>query len=52
MIPVKDLEDGKKIITLFAALEESDKNLVIGYLSALNDKQVRDREKQTKLAAV
>ncbi|MEZ3504097.1 MAG: hypothetical protein K1W25_11715 [Lachnospiraceae bacterium] len=52
MIPVKDIEDGKRIKTLFDSLKKEDKNLVLGYLSALNDKQLQDEPEKTEMVTI
>lgn len=36
----RDIDDGKKISALFLTLPEEDKAMVIGYLSALKDKEI------------
>ena len=46
MIPVKDVEDGKKIAELFEKLDETDKSMAAGYLSALADRSAREQERQ------
>lgn len=46
MIPVKDVEDGKRIAELFEKLDDVDKSMAAGYLSALADRSSRDREKK------
>ena len=52
MIPVKDIEDGKKIATLFESLNEDDKNAAVVYLSALRDRQLREEKVGTEKTAV
>jgi len=41
---LKDIEDGKKLNELFKNLSEENKNQVLVYLSALIDKQMKERE--------
>ncbi len=52
MVKVKDIEDGKRIKTLFDSLKKEDKNLVLGYLSALNDKQLQDEPEKTEMVTI
>lgn len=42
--PGIDTKEAVMFGTLFASITDQDKNLVIGYLSALNDKAVADRK--------
>lgn len=37
-----DIEDGKRIVDIFATLSEENKNMAIVYLSALRDKEIAD----------
>lgn len=37
-----DIEDGKRIVNIFAGLSEENKNMAIVYLSALRDKEIAD----------
>ncbi len=46
LISAKDVEDGKKIAELFEKLDETDKSMVAGYLSALADRSEREQERQ------
>lgn len=41
-----DTSDATKIDNLFKQISESDKNMALGYLSALADKAVADKGKQ------
>lgn len=41
----KDIQDGKKIMSLFESLTEEDKNLCLVYISALRDKQLISESK-------
>lgn len=41
----KDIEDGKKISSLFSTLSEENKTMAIVYLSALRDKEIADSSK-------
>lgn len=41
----KDIEDGKKISSLFSTLSEENKTIAIVYLSALRDKELADSNK-------
>lgn len=41
----KDIEDGKKISSLFSGLSEENKTIAIIYLSALRDKELADSKK-------
>ena len=47
-----DIEDGKRIVDIFATLSEENKNMAIVYLSALRDKEmqilIRHRKKVHK----
>lgn len=45
-----DTRDAVKIDELFKQIPEDDKNMVIGYLSALADKAVVDKGKQLQEA--
>lgn len=49
-----DVKGAREIEDLFAGITERDKDMVIGYLSALNDKAIADnsREQQDKPLAV
>lgn len=40
-----DIEDGKRIVDIFATLSEENKNMAIVYLSALRDKEIADSYK-------
>lgn len=48
----KDIEDGKKISTLFSNLSEENKTMAIVYLSALRDKEIADSGKSKEMAVV
>lgn len=37
-----DIEDGKRIVNIFAGLSEENKNMAVVYLSALRDKEIAD----------
>ncbi len=41
-----DVKSAREIGDLFAGITERDKDMVIGYLSALNDKAIADGSKQ------
>ena len=41
-----DVEDGKRIVDIFATLSEENKNMAIVYLSALRDKEIADSSKR------
>ena len=43
-----DIEDGKRIVNIFATLSEENKNMAIVYLSALRDKEIADSYKVRK----
>lgn len=43
-----DIEDGKRIVDIFATLSEENKNMAIVYLSALRDKEIADSYKAHK----
>lgn len=43
-----DIEDGKRIVDIFATLSEENKNMAIVYLSALRDKEIADSYKTQK----
>lgn len=43
-----DIEDGKRIVDIFATLSEENKNMAIVYLSALRDKEIVDSYKAQK----
>ena len=43
-----DIEDGKRIVDIFATLSEENKNMAIVYLSALRDKEITDSYKAQK----
>lgn len=38
----KDIEDGKKISTIFSMMSEESKTMAMVYLSALRDKEIAD----------
>lgn len=42
MLSKKDLDDAQRIADIFRSLSEEDKNTVNAYLSALNDRRLRD----------
>lgn len=42
----KDIFDGTQISSLFSMLTEENKNIAMGYLFALNDKEVMDRARK------
>lgn len=46
----KDIEDAKKISSIFADISEESKMMAIVYLSALRDKEIMDRDKQLQEA--
>lgn len=48
MLNQKDIDDGIRIAEIFRSLDESDKNAVNAYLSALNDKRLRDEQEAEK----
>ena len=41
----KDIEDAKKISTIFSTLSEESKTIAVVYLSALRDKEMADGER-------
>lgn len=41
----KDIEDAKKISTIFSTLSEESKTIAVIYLSALRDKEIADGER-------
>lgn len=41
----KDIEDAKKISTIFSTLSEESKTIAVIYLSALRDKEMADGER-------
>lgn len=43
-----DIEDGKRIVDIFATLSEENKNMAIVYLSALRDKEIADSYRTQK----
>lgn len=43
-----DIEDGKRIVDIFANLSEENKNMAIVYLSALRDKEIADSYRTQK----
>lgn len=45
----KDVDDGKKVFTLFSTLSEESKAMAVAYLSALRDKEIIDSEKRKEL---
>lgn len=45
----KDIQDGKKIAELFAILSEENKNIAMGYLSALRDKELADSKASRRM---
>lgn len=45
----KDIEDGKKISSLFSTLSEENKTMAIVYLSALRDKEIADSSKNKEV---
>lgn len=46
----KDIEDARKISSIFADISEESKMMAIVYLSALRDKEIADRDKQLQEA--
>lgn len=48
----RDIEDGKRISTLFSTISEENKIMVIAYLSALRDKEIADSGKKQELQQV
>ena len=42
------IDDGKRIANLFETLTESDKNIVLVYMSALRDKELADMDRAEK----
>lgn len=44
----KEIEEGKKISTLFSGLSEGSKTMAIVYLSALRDKEIADSGKNMR----
>lgn len=46
----KNIEDAKKLSSLFADISEESKMMAIVYLSALRDKEIADRSKQLQEA--
>lgn len=46
----KDIEDAKKISSIFADISEESKTMAIVYMSALRDKEIADRSKQLQEA--
>jgi len=45
----KEIEEGKKISTLFSTLSEENKTMAIVYLSALRDKEIADSSRNKEL---
>ena len=43
MMTKTDVEDAKKISEIFKSITDESKNMAIGYLSALKDKETADR---------
>lgn len=48
----RDIDDGKRISTLFSTLSEENKTMAIVYLSALRDKEIADSGKNKELQEV
>lgn len=46
----RDIDEGKKISTLFSTLSEESKTMAIVYLSALRDKEIADSGKEKRPA--
>ena len=44
----KMISDGERIANLFETLTESDKNIVLVYMSALRDKELADMDRTEK----
>lgn len=51
-LTTKDIDDGKRISELFAALPEESKMMAVVYLSALRDKEIADSGKKKELQEV
>lgn len=51
MLSQKDINDGIRIAAIFQSLSESDKNAVNAYLSALNDRRLRDEQQTAEKAS-
>lgn len=45
----KEIEDAKKITFLFSSASEESKNMALGYLSALLDKEAADKAREKEL---
>lgn len=45
----KDIDEGKSISALFSTLSEENKIMAVVYLSALNDKQIADSERNKEM---
>lgn len=45
-ITERDIKDGKDIAALFENISEESKIMIIGYLSALKDKEIADSGKK------
>lgn len=43
-----DIEDGKRLASVFSSLSEEAKMMALAYLSALRDKEVADSENESE----
>ncbi|MDE5965864.1 MAG: hypothetical protein K2G89_03435 [Lachnospiraceae bacterium] len=49
-VSTKDIDDAKKISSIFADISEESKTMAIVYLSALRDKEIADKGRQLQEA--
>ena len=49
MLSNSEIDDGRKISTLFSTLSEENKTMAIVYLSALRDKEIADGGRNKEL---
>lgn len=47
---IRDVEDAKKMLDIYASISEESKSMAVVYLSALRDKEIMDKAKQLQEA--